>query len=54
MTPLEALQAGTISPARSLGMEADVGSLEPASSPTWSSSTPIPPSTSATARRSSG
>ena len=28
MTPIEALQAGTISPARSLGMEADIGSLE--------------------------
>ncbi|OHB28018.1 MAG: amidohydrolase [Phenylobacterium sp. RIFCSPHIGHO2_01_FULL_69_31] len=29
MSPMEALQAGTIVPARSLGMEADIGSLEP-------------------------
>ncbi|TAJ73840.1 MAG: amidohydrolase [Phenylobacterium sp.] len=29
MTPIEALQAGTIVPARSLGMDADIGSLEP-------------------------
>ncbi len=28
MSPMEALQAGTIVPARSLGMEADIGSLE--------------------------
>ncbi|WP_379552234.1 amidohydrolase family protein [Qipengyuania sp. DGS5-3] len=28
MTPIEALRAGTIEPARSLGMESDVGSLE--------------------------
>jgi len=28
MTPIEALQAGTITSARSLGMEADIGSLE--------------------------
>jgi len=28
MTPMEALQAGTIVPARSLGMEKDIGSLE--------------------------
>lgn len=29
MSPMEALQAGTIVPARSLGMDADIGSLEP-------------------------
>jgi imidazolonepropionase-like amidohydrolase/Tol biopolymer transport system component len=29
MTPLEALSAGTIAPARSLGMARDIGSLEP-------------------------
>lgn len=29
MTPIEALAAGTIVPARSLGMSADIGSLEP-------------------------
>lgn len=29
MTPIEALAAGTIVPARSLGMDADIGSLEP-------------------------
>ena len=29
MSPIEALQAGTIVPARSLGMDADIGSLEP-------------------------
>lgn len=29
MTPIEALRAGTIEPARSLGMDADIGSLEP-------------------------
>ncbi len=28
MSPMEALQAGTIVPARSLGMDADIGSLE--------------------------
>jgi imidazolonepropionase-like amidohydrolase len=28
MTPVEALRAGTIVPARSLGMERDIGSLE--------------------------
>ena len=29
MTPLEALRAGTLNPARTLGLEADLGSLEP-------------------------
>lgn len=29
MSPMEALQAGTIVPAKSLGMDADIGSLEP-------------------------
>ena len=29
MSPMEALQAGTIAPAKSLGMDADIGSLEP-------------------------
>lgn len=28
MTPVEALRAGTIAPARSLGMDRDIGSLE--------------------------
>ncbi|HCH93371.1 MAG TPA: hypothetical protein DFK13_00595, partial [Erythrobacter sp.] len=28
MSPVEALRAGTIEPARSLGMERDIGSLE--------------------------
>ena len=52
LTPLEALQTATLNPARVLEMADSLGTVEPASSPIWSCSTPTPSRTSATRRRS--
>ena len=36
LTPMQALQAATIVSARAMKMEAELGTLEQASAPTWS------------------